>query len=76
MIEGIDASTALVDNELFLRGEKHLYCIAAHWLAFHRQETAYLINLILSQYFVTDYRSLATMLCRNRASRWFRSQLE
>ncbi len=27
--EGIDASPALVHNELFLRGEKHLYCIAA-----------------------------------------------
>src|SRR5262249_28606899 len=25
--EGIDASPALVGNELFLRGEKHLYCI-------------------------------------------------
>ena len=27
--EGIDASPALVGSELFLRGEKHLYCIAA-----------------------------------------------
>ena len=26
--EGIDASAALVDNELFLRGESHLYCVA------------------------------------------------
>jgi outer membrane protein assembly factor BamB len=26
--EGIDASPALVGNELYLRGEKHLYCIA------------------------------------------------
>jgi len=28
--EGIDASPALVDNELFLRGENHLYCITAN----------------------------------------------
>lgn len=27
--EGVDASPALVGKELFLRGEKHLYCIAA-----------------------------------------------
>lgn len=27
--EGIDASPALVGNELFLRGKQHLYCIAA-----------------------------------------------
>ena len=26
--ETIDASPALVGNELFMRGEKHLYCIA------------------------------------------------
>ncbi len=28
--EGIDASPALVGNELFLRGKLHLYCIAGH----------------------------------------------
>jgi outer membrane protein assembly factor BamB len=28
--EGIDASPALVGKELFLRGEKHLYCIAGN----------------------------------------------
>ena len=25
--EGVDASPAMVGNQLFLRGEKHLYCI-------------------------------------------------
>ena len=26
--EGVDATPAPVDNELFIRGEKHLFCIA------------------------------------------------
>ena len=26
--ETIDATLALVDNEIFLRGEQHLFCIA------------------------------------------------
>jgi outer membrane protein assembly factor BamB len=28
MDEGIDASPAIVDNEIFLRGAKHLYCVS------------------------------------------------
>jgi outer membrane protein assembly factor BamB len=27
--DGFDASPALVDNEIYLRGNRHLYCIAA-----------------------------------------------
>jgi len=28
MEETVDATLAIVDNELFIRGDKHLFCIA------------------------------------------------